>query len=133
MDDSTRDSGSFSKLSDSDSSSTTCGGVPRSASSKHGRRRRSSRYGRVVVYSASLFRSFTRCRRTPVDRCRWRRRVGSARPRPPVNSTQHTCSRLCTDVLLELTSERLNCSKTTDVRSTTINSLEIRAHFANCR
>jgi len=27
------------------------------------------------------------------------------------SSTQHTCSRLCTDVLLELTSERLHCSK----------------------
>ena len=39
MDDSTRDSGGFSNLSDSGSRSTTCGGVPRSASSKHGRRR----------------------------------------------------------------------------------------------
>ena len=83
--------------------STAEGGRSDLVSVPRSRRRRTSRHDRVVVHSASLFSSFTRRRRhTPVDRCRWRRRVGSARPRPPVNSTQHTCSRLCTDVLLEL-------------------------------
>ena len=65
----------------------------------------------------------------PVDRCRWRRRVGSAQRRPPNNGTQHT-ARGSSGTSLS-SSERLYCSKSVvelRVRSTTIHRLEIRAH-----
>ena len=44
-----------------------------------------------------------------VDRCRWRRRVGSARRRPPNNGTQHTARGSSRTSLSS--SERLDCSK----------------------
>ena len=123
MDDRTRDSGSFSNLSDSGRRGAARLGqrrrstvevgqsdlvsVPRSTA-KHGRRRR-SRYGRDVELGVAVSFLRTRCRRTPVVRCRWRRRVGSAPRQPPNNGTQHTVRGFSRTSLSS--SERLDCSK----------------------
>jgi len=45
----------------------------------------------------------------PIERCRWRRRVGSAPRRPPNNGTQHTARGSSRTSLSS--SDRLDCSK----------------------
>jgi len=148
MDDSTRESGSFTNLSDSGSCSTTWAAC-------NGRRRRSTARPRVGTLTGSTAFVTARPRRSLLGT----RRRFSVRSRGVVvvpqltgvagdnvsvqldlvhRSTAHsTCARgSARTSFSSSTSERLNCSKSTvvltDVRSTTVSSLEIRAHVANC-
>jgi len=62
---------------------------PRSTA-KHGRRRHFGRYDHATWNSASLSRPSHATSSNSVERCRWRRHVGSASRRPPNNGTQQT-------------------------------------------
>ena len=146
MDDRTRDSGSYSNLSDSSRrlgqrrrSTVEVGrsdvvSVPRSTA-KHGRRRRFSRYGRDVVLGVAL--SFLHARDVVVPR--WSVSLATTCRFSSTSATEqrHTVhgSRLCTDVPLELSFECLHCSKSVvELRGTVDDNKPARnsrAH-ANC-